>query len=106
MRLQGHGRMDAAIMARVGGLALVEGAALGWWFVLRPQLASATTLIPMWALVAAIVAATVVAVSALVLVASWRLVGRRDGLFGAAYVAGALAGLLVGYLVQPIGGPV
>lgn len=51
------------------------------------------------------VALTVVVVAALVLGAARRPDGPRQKVVQLAYVA-VLAGLVVGYLVQPVGGPV
>jgi hypothetical protein len=52
------------------------------------------------------VALSVVVVAALVLGAARRPAGPRQKFVQLAYLAGVLAGLVVGYLVQPVGGPV
>ncbi|HEX5465049.1 MAG TPA: hypothetical protein VFW92_00055 [Candidatus Limnocylindrales bacterium] len=55
---------------------------------------------------AALVALSVAVVAALVLVAARRLDGPGQRSVQLAYAAGALAGLIAGYLIQPVGGPV
>lgn len=104
--VRGQQMEGARVAARIAGLAVVEGAALGWWFVLRPQPGAMESVLPMGVFLAAMVALGVVVVAALVLGAARRLDGPRQKFVQLAYLAGVLAGLVVGYLVQPVGGPV
>ena len=101
-----QGTVDAKVLTRIAGLAVLEGVLLGWWFVLRPQPAAMESMLPMGAFIAAVVAASVVIGAAFILVVARRPDGRHQRSVPAAYVAGALVGLIVGYLLQPVGGPV
>ena len=101
-----QGTVDAKVLARIAGLAVVEGMLLGWWFVQRPQPAAMESMLPMWAFVAAVVAASVVIGAAFVLVVGGRLRWSRQMLVQLAYVVGAMVGLSVAYVLRPVGGPV
>ena len=104
--VRGQGTAHPRVAAPIVGLAVIEGALLGWWFVLRPQPAAIESMLPMWAFFAAVVAASVMIGAALALIVARRPDGRHQRFAPAAYVPGALVGLLVAYVIQPVGGPV